>query len=129
MDDKGRSSILVVEDEPLVRFVIERHLSGVGHRVFLASDAESAKDIVDKHGHEIDLLIADSVLPTASGEDVATNLKEHFGAARVLMISGYPMGRRTTDGALPGYPFLQKPFTGSELLGKVNELLNVKGSK
>lgn len=129
MDEKGHASILVVEDEPLVRFVIERHLSGVGHHVFLAFDAESAREIVDKHGHDIDLLIVDSVLPTESGEDVAANLKEHFGTARVLMISGYPMGRRTIDEPLPGYPFLQKPFTGRELLGKVNELLHLNGSK
>jgi two-component system torCAD operon response regulator TorR len=115
MDSKG-PGILLIEDDPLVQEVVQGHLRGRGYEVWIADDAETAHAMMDEHGSSVSLLIVDSGLPVQSGESLAAELKKQFGRARVLMISGYP--RKD-----PHYPFLQKPFSGAQLVSRVEELL------
>lgn len=121
MERSSTEGILLIEDELLVQTVVGQHLRAQGYQVWIAPDAVSARSLMDEHGHEIGLLVVDSGLPVQSGESLAAELKERFGKTRVLLISGYD--RPETE-----YPFLQKPFSGAELVERVEELLRAANS-
>ena len=116
MDILEGEGILLIEDDPLVQQVVEGHLTARGFSVWIADDAEMAHALMEAHGEKVGLLIVDSGLPVQSGESLAAELKQRFGRTRVLLISGY--SRPGT-----GYPFLQKPFSGAQLVERVEELM------
>lgn len=118
-ESEGKGGILLIEDDAFVQDVVKHHLSSQGYEVWVASDAEAARRMMDEHEHDVRLLVVDSGLPVQSGESIADELKLRFGK-RVLLISGYPRPGEPED---EEYPFLQKPFTGSQLVERVEELL------
>ena len=120
MEIRGSKGILLIEDDPLVQQVVQGHLRARGFSVWTAEDAETANALMDAHGGDVGLLIVDSGLPVQSGESLAAELKKRFGRTRVLLISGY--SRADT-----GYPFLQKPFSGAQLVERVEELMEANG--
>ena len=122
------AAILVVEDDPLVQAVIKLQLEHRGHSVMIAEHAAEAKRLLDEKDGDFKLLIIDSGLPIQSGESVAMELKSRFPEPGVLMISGYPEGRRREESTKSDLPFLQKPFTGAQLVQKVDELLAKQSS-
>lgn len=117
-------TVLVIEDDPLVQAVIRKHLTNYGYNIYVAEDPIAAKKIVDEYDGDIDMLIVDSGLPVVSGDKVAAEVKERFPSMRVLIISGYPEGRRHEDSPNIEFPFLQKPFSGSQLMEKVEQLFS-----
>lgn len=116
MEHREGTGILLIEDDPLVQEVVGSHLRAGGYEVWIADNSATARALMDAHGESVGLLIVDSGLPVQSGESLAAELKKEFGRARVLMISGYR--QRDMD-----YPFLQKPFSGAQLVSRVEELL------
>ena len=122
------AAILVVEDDPLVQAVIRLQLENHGHSVMIAEHSAEAKRLLDELDGDFQLLIIDSGLPIQSGESVAMELKGRFPEAGVLMISGYPEERRRDESTKSDLPFLQKPFTGAQLVQKVDELLAKQNS-
>lgn len=118
-EHRGKGDILLIEDDAFVQDVVNLHLTNEGYKVWVAREAESAREIMDRHGRAIRLLVIDSGLPVQSGESIAEELKTRFGK-RVLLISGYPRPGEPED---EEYPFLQKPFTGAQLVKRVEELL------
>ena len=112
--------ILLIEDDILVQDVVCHHLENRGYEVLVAPDAEQARELMQKRGSDVRLLLVDSGLPVQSGESIADELKSQFGKTRVLLVSGYP---RQQDPSEEAFPFLQKPFTGAQLVSKVEELL------
>lgn len=119
-DDQQPDGILLIEDDAFVQQVASHHLRNHGYEVWVASDANAARDIMDEHSDRVKLLVVDSGLPVQSGESLAEELKARFGKTRVLLISGYP---RPVEPSEETYPFLQKPFSGAELVERVNELM------
>ena len=108
--------VLVVEDEPAVRSVIERTLTLAGYRVVVAENGEEGLRIADESG-PFELLITDAVMPGLSGWEVGKRLAARWPSLRVLYISGYTEDAVMHGGVLqPGMKFLQKPFSPSELL-------------
>ena len=118
MDTQPSVGILLIEDDALVQTVVSQHLRAHGYDVWIAPDAVAARALMDEHADSIGLLVVDSGLPVQSGESLAAELKERFGKTRVLIISGYD--RPESD-----YPFLQKPFSGADLVERVDALLKV----
>jgi DNA-binding response OmpR family regulator len=116
MNKREGTGILLIEDDPLVQKVVGSHLRRRGYEVWIADDSETARAMMDSHRGSVELLIVDSGLPVQSGESLAAELKDEFGPARVLMISGY---RQKDD----EFPFLQKPFSGAQLVSRVEDLL------
>jgi CheY-like chemotaxis protein len=117
-------TILVVEDEDLVRSVVREVLRREGYTVLEARDARAALAVAAAHAGPIHLLVTDCVLPHVPGGELASRLAGRYPGLKVLYISGYPL----TEGALPGGagvvgPFLQKPFTPAGLTDKVGDLL------
>ena len=119
----GSATLLLVEDEDGVRELIHEWLGGHGYTVHAAEDGHQALQVAAQI-EQLDLLIADVVMPTMGGPALAKRLLQARPDLRVIYVSGYAdeaIGdrRMLEDGAR----FLQKPFTLEDLLGKVREVL------
>lgn len=120
----GGETILLVEDEALVRDLVRRVLLTSGYTVLEAVDGEQALQLRHEHPGPIDLLVADVMLPGLSGPEVAKRLVAMQPGLPVLYMSGY--ARETVeryDLPLSTSAFLQKPFTPAALLDRVREAL------
>ncbi|MDE0884707.1 MAG: ATP-binding protein [Myxococcota bacterium] len=115
------STILVVEDEGLVRVLTREVLESEGYRVLVAAGAEDAMQIFEDVGADVDLLLTDLVLPGASGVDLSRVLRKRMPEMKVLLVSGYDNGMLGPEDR--DIPFLQKPFERASLLAKVQEVL------
>jgi len=115
--------VLVVEDEPGVRNVIERTLTLASYRVVVASRGDEGVRIADEQG-PFDILITDAVMPGMSGWEVGKRLGARWPKLRILYISGYSEDAFVHGRVLEsGVKFLQKPFNPSELLNTMRRLL------
>jgi PAS domain S-box-containing protein len=123
--EKGKETILLVEDEPAVRELAHLVLSEQGYTVIEAQNSEDAVRLAGKHGSEIHLLLTDVVMPEMSGHDLAKHLTALHANLRVLYMSGYPNNVIAENGTLEeGLSFLQKPFTPQVLTQRVREALS-----
>jgi two-component system, cell cycle sensor histidine kinase and response regulator CckA len=113
----------VVEDDPLVRAVVARELTTQGYRVAQAPDGQAALERLAHTEEPFDLLITDLALPRIDGRELADRAVELRPGLPVLFMSGHP--DEATRRALVGAerPYLQKPFTAEELLGRLEEIL------
>jgi two-component system cell cycle sensor histidine kinase/response regulator CckA len=122
---RGAETILVVEDEPLVRGLASRVLAKNGYRVLTAANGAEALRASAESTNPIDLVVSDLVMPEMGGRELAEQLRTRHSGVRVLFMSGY-----TEDAALrravlrPGEAFLAKPFTPDALARKVREVLD-----
>ena len=121
----GQETVLLVEDEEVVRRVSARILAEQGYHVISASSGEAALDLLASTGERIDLLITDEVMPGISGHTLADTVRRQIPGCPVLFVSGYSE-REAHDAGRdePGSAFLQKPFTPPVLARKVHELLD-----
>ena len=110
----GRT-VLLAEDEPALRQMVDRVLKGAGYRVLVASDGVEALRVSREHVGPIDLLLADVVMPRLGGMELAAGLVAERPRTRVLLMSGYAMDSGA-PAVLAKVPFLAKPFTPAELL-------------
>ncbi|MEM7588168.1 MAG: response regulator [Acidobacteriota bacterium] len=112
------STILLVEDEELIREMAHGALARCGHTVLTAEDGAAALTLAEGYGGTIDLLITDVVIPKLEGPVLAERLSATYPELRVLFISGY------VDRELPAeVEYLEKPFAMQKLLAKVGEVL------
>jgi signal transduction histidine kinase/CheY-like chemotaxis protein len=116
-------TVLLVEDEEAVRRACQRILEKAGYRVLVANSGSQA--LAELSGEPVDLLLTDVVMPGGlSGRDLAQRLQQDQPDLPVLFMSGYNADAIATRGILdPGITVVEKPFTSSDLLGKVRELL------
>jgi PAS domain S-box-containing protein len=122
----GRESILLVEDEAMIRVLVCNVLGGHGYVVYEADDGEHAEDIIEARGGGIDLIITDVVLPGMSGRELVERLAAAYPGIPALFMSGYTRDVIDNHGVLhAGLAFLQKPFSPEALLRKVREVLDV----
>jgi two-component system cell cycle sensor histidine kinase/response regulator CckA len=121
----GTETILVVEDEEMIRRIMSTALAEYGYSVLLAKDGEEAWEICRGTQGPIHLLISDVVLPGTSGRESALRLVAMRPELRVLYMSGYTSNAIVHQGVLePGLAFLQKPFAPAALLRKVRDILD-----
>jgi len=121
-DLTGKGTVLLVEDEEVVRAFAARALRGKGYQVLEADGAEAALDIVRAHAEGIDLLITDVVMPHMHGPQLVHEIRKIAPELKVIFISGYAEEafRGGLDG-LSGAYFLPKPFSLKQLALKVKE--------
>jgi two-component system, cell cycle sensor histidine kinase and response regulator CckA len=123
---KGTATLLVVEDEPLIRQLSCRVLRQQGYTVLDATNGEEALHAVHAYaGVPIDLLVTDVVMPRIGGKVLADQLIAMYPHIKVLFVSGYATDAIVRYGRLtPGTNFLAKPFTPTALARKVQEVLD-----
>ncbi|NLH50478.1 MAG: PAS domain S-box protein [Myxococcales bacterium] len=123
----GSETILLVEDEEVVRGMVRQILEDHGYRVWLATTAEEAQALAFAAEPPLDLLFTDVVLPTLNGRQLFESLQVKWPALRVLYMSGYTENAIAHHGVVDeGVMFLQKPFSIASLLRKVREALERK---
>ena len=121
---RGSETILLVEDEAVVRGLARQILEQAGYKVLEASGGEEAVHLTTEHSGAIDLVLTDVVMPKASGKEIAELIKSIRPDARVLFMSGYTDEAIVHHGVLDsGVEFIQKPFTPASLARKVREVL------
>jgi signal transduction histidine kinase/CheY-like chemotaxis protein len=124
---RGTETILVVEDDPAVRLLVEDILNSSGYRVLVAEDGPGALQIAQSHSGEIDLLLTDVVLPKMGGREVAASLTRVRPGIKVLFMSGYTGLSATQHGTLDSdVNFLPKPFSPDALCEKVRAVLTAR---
>jgi CheY-like chemotaxis protein len=124
----GTETILVVEDEDVVRSLACRGLRKQGYTVLEARTGREALDRMEKDQHIIDLIISDVVMPELGGRELGSRLAALRPDLPILYMSGYTGDEVIQRGLLePGVPFQQKPFTAEGLIRTVREMLDGRG--
>jgi len=117
----GTGTILLAEDEPLLRELGETILTQAGYQVVTAGSSESLRALVAEHPGEVDLLLTDVVMPNISGPELVRLGRARWPKVRVLFMSGYADDELQDLDRDAG--FIQKPFTPSELTAKIAGIL------
>jgi PAS domain S-box-containing protein len=123
----GTETVLLVEDEPALRVLVDEILTRAGYRVLQGDQPDHALALAADHGGAIDLVLTDVIMPNMSGRQMADALRAARPRIRVLFMSGYTDDAISHHGILdPGTHFLEKPFTAAGLLRKVREVLEAE---
>ena len=120
----GSETILLVEDEKVIRFTTSRMLQKLGYTVMAAESAEEALRLVAEQQVPIHLLLTDVVLQGMTGHELAESLKKVRPAVKCLFMSGHPVDVVANRGQLvAGQHFIAKPFSGDNFARKLREIL------
>lgn len=121
----GGETVLLVEDDESVRYVLRQSLKKMGFRLLEAENGVAALDILES-GEAVDLVVTDAVMPMMGGFELAAQLALRYADVKVLLMSGYTQ----TDGGIAGNRlladgthFLRKPFSTEVLGRKLREML------
>jgi CheY-like chemotaxis protein len=121
----GTETILLVEDDDLVRELVVLLLTRLGYTVLEAVQASQGLTICQSHPSQIDLMLTDLLMPGGmDGRQLAAEATRIRPGMRALLMSGYTTDALVLYGVGEGAPFLQKPFTQQRLASKVREVLD-----
>ena len=122
---RGTETLLVVEDEPAVRGLVEIVLRKYGYSVLLAGDGQEAVDRFREHGQGIDMILMDIIMPRKSGRQAYDEISRERPGMKVLFTSGYTADFIKSRGELgQGMELLMKPVQPLALVRKVREILD-----
>ncbi|HQU86818.1 MAG TPA: response regulator, partial [Pyrinomonadaceae bacterium] len=123
----GNETILVIEDEQMVRELTRQILEAEGYNVISAENGKAALDIVEKLKGEIELVVTDVIMPEMSGIEFSRKVKEIYPELPILFTSGYSDDHSFFEELRDVKAmFLSKPFVSATLIGKVREFLDMK---
>jgi CheY-like chemotaxis protein len=124
---RGGETVLVVEDDELVRVLATRLLATQGYGTLEARNGREALDLVRSRPGEVGLVLTDVVMPELGGSEFARQLAEMDRGLPVLFMSGFTDADVVRRGLLdPGAPYLQKPFDAATLGRRVREMLDAR---
>jgi PAS domain S-box-containing protein len=124
---KGTGTVLLVDDEEVIREVGKELLEAVGYQVLIAKDGKEAIEVYRENCDDIDLVVLDMIMPNMGGGEAYDRMKEIDPDIRVLLSSGYSIGGEATEILERGCDgFIQKPFDIKALSHKVREILEKK---
>jgi two-component system cell cycle sensor histidine kinase/response regulator CckA len=121
----GTGTILLVEDEDMVRVVAERALTRQGYTVLTAEHGEAALELLAS-SERPDLLISDVVMPTMDGPTMVRHARERYPDLPILFMSGYAEEQLRDSINIDNAHFLPKPFSVQELAEAAKRALGVK---
>ena len=125
----GHETILLVEDEAVVRKLVAKILGRAGYDVVPAANAGEAVLYMELHGDDVDLVLSDMVMPMMNGPELITRLRQvRPRRLKTLFMSGYPPDADGRD-EHSGIRILAKPFQPEQLLRAVREALDTKGDE
>ena len=121
----GGETVLVVEDEAAVLKLAQKILTGLGYTTLTASSPTAALKLAEETTEAIDLLVTDVVMPEMNGRELAEKMQSLIPAGlKILFTSGYTANVIAHHGILEeGVHFIQKPFSRTDLAGKVRQAL------
>lgn len=124
---RGSETILIVEDERMLRELLASTLKEFGYRVFSAEDGQEAMDIFRASGHEIDLVFTDIGLPHQNGLEIFMKMKNSRPGMNFIFSSGY-LEPSTRENLLRAGAkgVVQKPFHGDEIVRAVRQVFDGK---
>ncbi|MBN2703394.1 MAG: response regulator [Pontiellaceae bacterium] len=125
---RGSETILLAEDDPMIREFVGQTLTQQGYTVLTAEDGWEGIKIARTHTGGIDVLFSDIVMPGLGGLELAIAMKELFPQIKVLFMSGYSSVELQKEEIPENAILLGKPFTTELLLSTMEELLNDQGS-
>ena len=126
----GSETILVVEDEEIVRRVVRNLLQKRGYRVIEARHGTEALQVACDHEGPLDMIVTDVVMPGLNGRQVVDALKSRFPTIAVLYMSGFTEEIINHRGILePGIFFIEKSAVGRGLCKKVREILDGRSAQ
>ena len=126
----SQPTIMLVDDEPQITYLVAQKLRGAGFQVVIGSDGEEGLELALEHN--VDMIVSDLQMPYMSGLEMAAELRQHEATREIpiviLTARGYVMDSALVDKARISrvYP---KPFSVNELLACVNELLGLADLK
>ena len=118
----GGGTILLVEDEDMVRAVAERSLTRQGYTVVTASDGDEGLELVEKGG-TFDLVVSDVVMPAMDGPAMAREIRKIQPDLPILFMSGYAEAQLRDQIDIAAMHFIPKPFSVQQIADKVAEVL------
>ncbi len=122
---RGDETVLVVEDEDLVRDTAIRILERQGYTVLPAASGPEALELIEQQQPDIDLLLTDIVMPRLNGRELAERIQARQPGIKVLYTSGYTENVLSPQGVLePGVDFIAKPYLPVTLARKVRQVLD-----
>jgi two-component system, cell cycle sensor histidine kinase and response regulator CckA len=117
-------SVLVVDDDRMMRILVTRTLKAEGFEVRIAANATEARLELAKPGRQVDLVLTDIVMPGGMGNDLVTEIRASHPVLPVLCMTSYTPKDLTAHGIDPkGSHILRKPFMPAELVRVVREAL------
>ena len=123
----GTETVLVVEDDEMVRKLAHKVLKDYGYKVLVAENGKEGLKICEKNKGPIHLMLTDVVMPEMGGRKLADHLKDSRPEIKVIYMSGYTDNTIVHHGILDkGMNFIQKPFTPETLAAKVRGMLEEK---
>ena len=121
----GYETVLIVEDDHLLRNLVQQILQMYGYSVLEAQDGEEALRVCEEHQGPIHLILTDIVMPGIGGRELAEHVQSLRPEIKVLFMSGYTDDAIVHHGVLaPGVNFIEKPFTPESLACNVREALD-----
>jgi DNA-binding NtrC family response regulator len=127
---RGTETILVVDDEEMIKDLSRDILARYGYTVLTAGGGEEAVEIYRQHKEEISVVVLDIVMPDVGGREVFRRIREIDPEAQVIISSGYDQERDATELMKEGaIRFVQKPYRIASLVGIVREVLEKKESE
>jgi len=122
---RGRETILIVEDEDMLRALARRYVESAGYKTLDAPNGLDALRLLEHSEERVHLLLTDVVMPGISGRELAKRIGQIQPSLKVLFMSGYTDEAISHHGVLDaGVQFIAKPFTIQELTGKIREVLD-----
>jgi len=127
---RGSETVLVVEDDDMVRNLALKALKQQGYKVLCAGDGREALGVFGEHKGPVHLMLTDMVMPGMNGRELAKSLEKLQPEMKVLFMSGYTDGTIVNHGVMaPGLNFLEKPFSPEGLARKVREVLGTRSAE
>ncbi|MBI4670818.1 MAG: response regulator [Chloroflexi bacterium] len=124
LKQKGNGTVLVIDDEEVVRNVTKRMLARIGYTPILAEDGPAGIELYKTNRDEVVCVLLDMTMPRMSGEETLRHLKEINSEVRVLLMSGYSEQEASARFNGKGVAaFMQKPYTPQDLQEKIQEIL------
>ena len=127
----GKETVLIVEDEPVLRSMARDILEECGYRILEASSGKDALEVWHQRAKEIDLVLTDMVMPEGiSGVDLAEQLLASRPGLKIVFTSGYTANEVNQEMLTrTGASFLSKPYTHAELAKTVRDCLDQSGGQ
>ena len=112
--------VLLAEEDPAVRLMLERLLKQGGYDLLVAADGQEALHKSDEHKGRIDILVADVQMPGMTGADLAKEIRKSRTDLRIILLSAVTQGLLVLDST---WHFIQKPFLPKALLERIVDVV------